>query len=106
MLPMGRPSAGGDGGGNAAWSRICCRAEASSPYLKGGSGKGKWHNFCPPAFVLGPSAGAPQARHAVAQGRRRSKERAQAMGKPPTHLQFEVSGEVLAGISFFINHEF
>lgn len=28
------------------------------------------------------------------------------VGKPPAHLQFEVSGEVPNGISSFINHEF
>lgn len=47
-----------------------------------------------------------QARNAAAWGGKRPKEWAQAVGKPPAHLQFEVSGEVPAGISSFINHEF
>lgn len=46
------------------------------------------------------------ARDAAAWGGKRPKEWARAMGKPPAHLQFEVSGEVPTGISSFINHEF
>lgn len=46
------------------------------------------------------------AHDAAARGGKRPKERAQAVGKPPAHLQFEGSGEVPAGTSSFINGEF